>query len=142
MKVVFLDIDGVLVNKRSWFIRSGSRATADPPAALNEITDRANAVIVVSSTWRIGMSIHSMEQILRSFGVTANCVGLTPVLGTARGKEIAVWLKMNKHVKRFVILDDDDDMGPLSDKLVQTIFDDGLSKNHVARALQILDAAP
>jgi hypothetical protein len=142
--VVFVDIDGVLVNKRSWYVRSGLQATADPPCveALNKITNAAEADIVISSTWRIGQSLDQMSTLFRRWGVVAKVIGTTPHLpGKERGKEIKAWFSHNK-AGRFVILDDDDDVHPYKQNLVQTKFDDGLTNEHVAAALRILDVPP
>lgn len=137
--VVFIDFDGVLVNKKSWRVRSGLNATADPDCVdvLNEITDKANAVLVVSSSWRIGQSREQIARILKSWGVKARVAGMTPVLlGAERGKEILRFLERNRRaVRDFVILDDDDDMHPYRHKLVQTEFDYGLRHEHIGMAL-------
>lgn len=55
MKLVFLDFDGVLTNANSFRKASGYNAPADPPCvtALNRITDKCGAQIVVSSAWLV-----------------------------------------------------------------------------------------
>lgn len=148
---VFLDIDGVLVNKKSWYVRSGRQATADPPCVevLNKITDAADAVIVVSSSWRIGQTLEQIRKILKGWGVKAKCVGLTPVLNakasmsiylaTTRGMEILAYLEKHRGtIKDFVILDDESDMHPYLHKLVKTEFDFGLTEAHIALATERL----
>jgi hypothetical protein len=116
-------------------------------AVLNEITERSGAVLVVSSTWRIGRSIEQLEELLEGWGVKAQMVGVTPVLrrqigniiiSESRGKEINAWLLSNENWNDFVILDDDDDMRPLLHKLVRTSFDLGLQPEHIKMALALL----
>lgn len=147
MKVLFLDFDGVLVNRRSWYVRSGCTATADPPcvAALNKITDSTNAQIVVSSTWRIGRTIVELRQLLRAWGVTGTVLARTPHMGFSvrRCSEIKAWIDMyeasRELVESFVIVDDDDDMDALSPFLVQTDFEEGLTDAHAEKAIALLN---
>jgi hypothetical protein len=106
VKVIFLDFDGVLVNRRSWYVRSGRTATADPPcvAALNRITDSTNAQIVVSSTWRIGMTIVELRNLLHAWGVTGAVLAKTPHMGFSvrRGSEIKAWIDMYEASRELV----------------------------------------
>lgn len=142
-KIIFLDIDGVLVNE--WSLRNRSAAHPTCVAALNLITNETKAEIVVSSTWR-RMGFGKMQNGLKNWGVTGRLRGLTPdlsydngklVIGVERGKEIQDWL--SKHpCETFVILDDDDDMGQLKPRLVQTSYPDGLTLTHALCAIQML----
>jgi hypothetical protein len=143
--VVFLDFDGVLVNRQSLMQASGIHAKAAPEcvAVLNQITEAANAVIVVSSTWRSLFSFNDLCKTLHGWGVTADCIGVTPEIGH-RGQEILEWLTDNSNrslVKDFVILDDDDDMDPYMHKLVRTEFESGLRPEHLPPALARLSIA-
>ena len=146
-RIVFLDIDGVLVNRRSFTIykKTGEHSMADPDcvAALNRITDTTGARIVLSSTWRKGRSIPRIRSLLKSWGVKARVVGKTPILdgqigriwiSVDRGTEIAHWLK-DKAPCQFVILDDDGDMNSISYRLVQTKFDEDLTMEHAEKAI-------
>jgi Swiss Army Knife RNA repair-like protein len=148
-KVIFLDIDGVLVTlgsiKRG---RSGLHAEPEPSCveALNSILDSTGAKIVVSSTWRFG-GIAQIRQILKRWGVRAKVIGLTPNLtrqlgavwvSSTRGDEIRLWLASHPEVEKFVILDDDGDMNGLSNRLVQTEFTNGLTSEHAHRAIAML----
>jgi len=147
MSVVFLDFDGVLVNKKSWYVRSGLQATADPPCieALNVITRKTGAGIVISSSWRIGQTLAELACILKSWGVAGKLIGKTPwIADKDRGDEISAWLEAYPHpVDRFVILDDDADMGRLEEHLVKTEFDEGLTMEHAQRAIaKLASGAP
>lgn len=146
--IIFLDIDGVLVNRASLRQASGLRASADPKcvSALNKIIAETDAKIVVSSTWRRS-GVNFVIQKLRSWGVSGDIVGLTPVLNVVnveRGNEIQTWIDENtqlgKIITSFVILDDDDDMLHLTNRLVQTVFEDGLTESDADRAIGILGA--
>ena len=54
MKIIFLDFDGVLINRESLKQASGLQSKAHPScvAALNSIIEVTEASIVVTSTWR------------------------------------------------------------------------------------------
>jgi hypothetical protein len=159
--IVFLDFDGVL-NHAEWFRRRGpkpetsgewteerARWCFDPATAprLNRLAE-AGARFVISSTWRMG-GLEEMRTILSLLGVRGEVIGCTPDLSTRepgrilwrsveRGTEIQAWLDANGNPGPIVILDDDTDMGPLYDRLVQTDDRTGLLDEHVTRALELL----
>jgi hypothetical protein len=148
VKVVFLDIDGVL-NSHDWFNVTDTRRDSPeypeshfdpkPVSLLNEITDRTGAVIVVSSTWRLGRSVSELRELLKSVGVTGYVTDKTPHLGGPRGHDIYTWLQRpTGHVEAYVILDDDSDMDPLARRHVKTTFDHGLTREHAERAVAML----
>src|SRR5437016_7412087 len=68
VRVIFLDIDGVLAPIRRWD-RYGD---LDPACVqvLNEIVARGGADVVVSSTWRYGRTVAELQVILESKGFT------------------------------------------------------------------------
>lgn len=140
MRVVFLDIDGVLVNRASIRRQSGRHACADPScvAQLNLITDATGAVIVLSSTWRFDDAI---KETIYGWGVTGTIRSMTPRLrGFDRGIEIDYWLTTGSNSpESFVILDDDSDMAHLKYALVQTNMETGLTKEHADRAIVMLN---
>lgn len=146
MKVIFLDFDGVLVNRESLRAASGREAQADSSCvrALNTITDATGAQIVVSSTWRIGMKLPDLRGLLKSWGATGIVLARTPHMGFSirRGSEIKAWIDMyessREPVESFVILDDDSDMDALGVFLVQTKFDSGLTDSDAEQAIEML----
>lgn len=132
--LVFLDIDGVLVTARSW--RTPSRFDGDAVAALNLLTERIGAAIVLSSTWRF---MPRVVTILREAGVKGVIVGKTPHLyDQPRGAEIKAWLVEHRWDQPYVILDDDADMDGLADHLVRTTWDLGLTLSDVDVARSFL----
>lgn len=149
MKVVFLDIDGVL--NHSEFLKNIKRSPGgtisdldmiDPKAValLNKLLDTTKANVVISSTWRIGNTLFHLQQLLSKAGFQfpERIIGATVSLTEGvRGAEINVWLQQVP-VDKFVILDDDDDMDPLMDHLVQTSFEKGLQLKDVKIAKKIL----
>lgn len=147
MKVLFLDIDGVL-NSRKWFGSLHATIVAakypeehfDPAAVarVNAIVERTGAVICVSSSWRLGRSVAELGELLATQGIRAEVVGATPVDFRARGLEIARWLAEHPEVTVYAILDDDSDMRQLARQHVKTDFEDGLLDHHVESAVSLL----
>lgn len=144
MKIIFLDIDGVLNNHKSY---GTGKADMWCVAALNDITDRTGAAIVVSSTWRMG-GLLSCRDKLAEWGVTAPVIDRTPIretlhgdltLADPRGFEIAEWWCQHAEIESFVILDDDSDMAHLKDRLVQTDRTVGLTMRDAKRAIALLN---
>ena len=144
MNVIFLDIEGVLVNLGA----QGTGGEADPAcvARLNRLTESSGAALVVSSTWR-SQGLDEITGLLRGWGVTAPVAGitddlsyldLTSPIGIQRGDEIGQWLDAHPEVEAFVILDDDDDMAGLRPYLVQTEDGVGLTDEQAERAGAVL----
>jgi len=152
-KLIFLDIDGVLNNSGWWeklyADQSQSPYLFDPQnvTSLNMILDQTGANIVISSAWRHGKKLNWLKKHLRKQGVRGHVLGVTPdgwniksfPENWVRGHEIELWLKRHTDGKAvFVILDDDDDMGPLMDRLVQTDMKYGLTPELAAKATRML----
>lgn len=153
MKLIFLDIDGVMVTHATWGQRRDhGHANADPTciAVLNHIIAQTGADIVVTSVWRLDRNLAELREIINlHFGITGRVVDRTPRLikkqdgiyvAQERGEEIAAWLNDYERypIESFVILDDDADMGALKDRLVQTSFERGLTMADAERAIELL----
>ena len=158
-RVVFLDVDGVLVNTESQrMVRIASPIgripSADPVcvAALNRITDVTGAELVMSSSWREEGDTDLLAGVLAAWGVTGTLIGKTPVIeaqwdgrvllpGSTRGDEIQAWLQSaGSTLAAFVILDDVNDMEPLRHRLVQTNSEAGLTTRDADRAIAMLSS--
>lgn len=144
MKIIFLDVDGVLINRAS--CRSGfGKVDADCVALLNQLLEKSEAKIVVSSCWRIGKTVIEVRDLLNGWGVTpGKILDVTPLnWDWERGQEIGWWLdqrvKLRGDVESFVIIDDDRDMGDLLPRLVHTKFEPGLTRADVDAALELLN---
>ena len=153
MKAVFLDVDGVL-NYIGCPFKIGSIYFVDDKKLklLKQLIDRTGAKVVLSSTWRIGWfdlnndapdsmnarDFITLERKCHEHGIAF--MSMTPILQAPRGEEIVAWLHRWKGqpVESFVILDDDNDMQPYMDKLVQTDATRGLTQEDIDRACKIL----
>lgn len=114
MKILFLDIDGV-VNK--WF-KPGPLFIPEKVAMVNRIKCETRCNIVLSSTWR--KYPRSFDQVEGHFDIWSQ----TPEKGKTRGEEIFNWFSDNCNrleTTRSAILDDDFSAGDCISRLVDNI---------------------
>ncbi len=163
MKVIFLDIDGVL-NTEVYLsavyraihltneeidiqtcnaFRDGYGQRFDPMAerALRLIIDKTDAKIVISSTWRMS-GIEEMQSMWKDRNLPGEVIDVTPChLRTRfRGNEIKEWLDNNPHVESYLIIDDDSDMlEEQKSNFIQTDFQYGLMIKDIDMAVKILN---
>lgn len=148
-KFLFLDFDGVL-NSRQWFkdnLEAINREEVKPSRdvdraaveRLNRIVEMTGAGVVISSTWRRLHPFYTLVEILERHGFRGRVVGVTPILDTYRGTEIAAWMKAsNVEEHQIAILDDDSDMLHLAGRLVRTDGIWGLLDTDADRAIALL----
>lgn len=161
IKIVFLDIDGVLNNtfERTHYItrspRDGHFISPTCVDRLNEITSFTGAKIVVTSTWRLGSTDEEMARVLEVSGVTGEYIGMTGRESESgeyimRGNEIFAWILRNEELcgsaydyRDYVILDDDSDMLLWQrNNYINCDPHSGLTHRSVARAISILNNTP
>ena len=136
MKVIFLDVDGVL--RHDFYKGTEEDHGIDPEKLklLKEIINTTNAKIVLSSTWRRGIdqtgkvynkeSYYILEKVLKNHGIEIyseiprpidisekpkNSISLGELAklqtnDNDRARYIVKWLEENPKVESFVILDD------------------------------------
>jgi hypothetical protein len=111
MRVLFVDIDGVLNDPGCWGLRPEHRAIdAGMVARLRALCEAEDAYCVLSSTWRYA---YGYERTLTALAVNGwpdvrrRFVGETPVHhDRTRGHEISEWLRENQGATEFAVLDD------------------------------------
>ena len=150
MKVVFLDIDGVLNNTSTEETFEDYYFVEDEKVELlKQLVTRTNAKLVLSSTWREGWYARerienpskSFQSAIRLFEALEKklseydleLLSYTEDFGT-RGEEIDLWLKnwKGEQVESFIILDD---MYPEDLKL----HTERLTQEDVEKALDMLE---
>jgi hypothetical protein len=145
MKVIFLDIDGVL-NSTSSYIAYGGYPWPDTDRdkfqwvsvkLLQKLIEKTDAKVVLSSTWRDHVDLKEFSDFLGVdiIGRTRGSIGDQP-----RGVEIAEWIELNAPSDfKYVILDDNSDM--LEDQMDNFVFTDediGFMYRDYKQALRIL----
>lgn len=157
MKVLFLDIDGVLNSanyrkqKGADYIFSIVDETKIP--LLKKIIDATGAELVLSSSWRKGWYFHQdadtfggnyFDKLFEKYSL--NIYSKTPVLEHCqRAKEIRLWLVdySQKGIESFAIIDDIDffvNDVDLRQHFVQTSDDFGLTEENVIEAIKKLNS--
>jgi hypothetical protein len=165
MRVVFLDLDGVLNSDRyfehtpwpegaSWW----SAAAIDPAAVqlLNALVSQTDARVVLSSSWRRRSSLEELNELLASRGLARPIIDVTPSLHRTadgvrltRGDEILAWLaqrageagEAGEVVEAYVALEDEEALGDVEMWCVRVDSRVGLTAGDVERAARMLGGA-
>jgi hypothetical protein len=126
VKVLFLDIDGVVNNKRTKKSFGGFMAIDPAMAALvQRIVQNTGCEIVLSSSWRLFQN--GRDEIERKICRFAD---ITPILHAPRGYEIKVWLTRYPEIEHYAILDDAGSILPEQRaNFFQTTWESGLTKD-------------
>jgi hypothetical protein len=106
MKLIFLDIDGVLNCKKTPNPRKFPYVIdSELLVRFRRLLERTGASVVLSSTWRYDPAgIFSAKH----YGVPF--IDVTPDMpGEPRCKEILEWLRSKPEVTRYAVIDDEDD---------------------------------
>lgn len=152
MKVIFLDIDGVL-NSEEWdrHVQSftyGARFNScyllsqEMILLLQNVVYQTNADIVLTSSWRT--DIKAMDALKRQLSLYHLPIRDTTLYSTynTRADDINEWLGLHPSVHSYVIVDDTDD-GFTQDELlsthfVQTTYACGLTPEEAAEMIEVL----
>lgn len=151
--IIFLDFDGVVETiywekdkdgSWSWNVHKFGREELNNKQAigwLNELYRKVPYDIVVSSTWRIGMSVEELQTLITNSGFNKEIKVLdkTPILYQQRGVEIQRWIDDNDFKGKFIIIDDDSDMCHLLPLLVRCDCQLGFTIYDYNKALRLLD---
>lgn len=152
MKVIFLDIDGVLNHERhyKWLMETDeptllqsvypySEFNPKSCRLLMDIIRETGAQIVVSSSWRLDGE-NRLNSLFKFFGLP-RIYDITPCLNTARGIEIGAWLAAHPEVTNYVILDDDEDMNDEQKPffIKTNPYEDGLNEACKDKAIELLN---
>lgn len=121
MKIIFLDIDGVLNVMSLGHDKYGSLFHPEFVDNLREIIEQTGAKIVISSTWRFAgleqMKAMWLDRNLPGevIDITVDCYqivdeGRAEFYDTVeRGHEVQEWIDSHQGIESYVILDDDND---------------------------------
>lgn len=157
MKVIFLDVDGVLNYEGCDSYYGGVYFVLEEKMRLlAEIVRKTEAKIVLTSTWRQGAAdlaagrnsfeadlYEALQDALEEHDL--QLYGFTKWDELTRGEQIGAWIrhteKETETVEAFVILDDLEagQFGQYADCLIQTDLGSGLEKHHVALAIRLLN---
>lgn len=106
MKVIFLDIDGVL-NKNNTYMKSGLFMEPELVKRFNELLEELSDVkIVISSSWRDDMDDLQSQLQLNGFKYWNRVIGKTHKENLYRGEQILAYLKYHKNIENYLVVDD------------------------------------
>ena len=162
MKVIFLDIDGVLNSQmlieKNANEKSNDKIDITAVKLLKKLISESGAVVVLSSGWRLWfddnmvtdvVEAQYMYDILFQYGITI--YGKTPDFSTdeirtkrtfseVKAKEILAWLEKHSDVDKYVILDDLDlKNDQINANLVRIDGKIGINEDDVKHAMDILN---
>lgn len=109
MKVIFLDIDGVL-NSDEYIDRAKNsqgierHIDIDKVKLLKKAIDETGAKTVLTSSWRNSNDIGPLRELLAKYEIYFD---VTPFINWERGLEIKQWLLEHNRVEDYIILDDE-----------------------------------
>ena len=121
MRIIFLDIDGVLATSACYGRGKNNKWDAymfdhKAVAVLNFALQETGAEIILTSDWRIQYTLQEMREIFCHNNVIKGPIGFTPNsitytgmnLEGGRSDEIEMWLKIHawKHDINYVVVDD------------------------------------
>ena len=148
MRLVFLDIDGVLNNFAS--IAESVRILPEKVLLIQHLVNRTDAKVVISSSWKNDLTLKELKIVLGRAGLSTmgTIIGVTPSYQASRGGEIDRYIRENHfgatkdtgEEDRFVIIDDDDS-GILEYQepfFVKTHMKFGVTYHDIERAYNIL----
>jgi len=158
MKTLFLDFDGILNSsdflveknlKEEPFMETidwwGRMVNPENVKCLNKIIIETGAKVVISSTWRRGVSNENLLKILLKKGLTpkTEIIGRTTTSNDekTRGERISEWVTLHsEEIESFVVLDDEGGewMDPIRDRLVQANPAVGLTIEDAEKAIEML----
>lgn len=150
--IIFLDFDGVVetiywekADDGSWSfnVHKAGRNELNNKQAIgwfNELYSKVPYDIVVSSSWRIGMTVEELQNLITNSGFNPEIkvIGMTPRLYLQRGEEIQAWIDENNFTGKYIIIDDDSDMCHLLPVLVRCDCQLGFTIYDYQKALKLL----
>lgn len=151
MKVLFLDIDGVLNDRSRSPLAESSSFDAGAVMRLNRVITSTGARLVLSSSWRYviidgTMTLGGFEFLLRTHGLAqGSLVGHTCAdeLVPSRAGQIRQWLTTHGPCEAWAAVDDHDlGLGDDGWRQVRTAWELGLTDSDADRLIEILGRTP
>ena len=148
IKVLFLDIDGVLnTDRQHWHCQMNGITPVDEFGYefdhkavdnLATILEETDAEIVISSSWKF-LGLQTLQKMWKDRNLPGTILDITPD-GKSKGSEIDEWLmEREAQVIRYAIIDDENDMLTKQQKhFVQTNSQFGITCKDAERVITII----
>jgi len=140
MKVVFLDIDGVLNNCMAAGVFHHSSTDPFCIAILNESLRRTNAKIVIISTWKDNFDISVVINLLYERGILPDSIIGCTEKDAPKELGIKNFLEIHGEIEKFVIIDDNLELQDESLKnfCVRTDSHEGIQPEDMDKIINLL----
>lgn len=147
MKVIFLDIDGVLNNTITGGVMHWNSTTLDRVALLNKIIDSTGAKLFIISSWVDESFFNNDNEKLKSFlyerGIREGSIEGFRRNGIAKEDGIVEIFSENESIESFIIIDDNATI--LTNDFLKTRFINtqslvGLTEEDVNKAIELLSS--
>lgn len=130
MKVLFLDVDGVLNSRNTTNFHELYPIDSYMAFLIGRIQLQTGCEVVLSSSWR-----NHPEGVQNVSKRVVELLDKTPYLDGIRGDEVQAWLDKHPEVDKYAILDDDMDFYVYqAPNFFRTTFQDGLT-DEIANAV-------
>ncbi|HEX3017189.1 MAG TPA: HAD domain-containing protein [Caproicibacter sp.] len=159
MKVIFLDIDGVLnANSCDAACQSAGYIDESKVRMLSDIIQKTNSVVVLHSGWRfllneslepVGQEAENLLSLLEKYKIklydrtpdfSTEEIKKTEKFSLVKAAEILSWLNAHKEVDNYLVLDDLDLHNAIIAKhQIRTNSADGLTQDDVSCAIKVLN---
>ena len=148
IKVLFLDIDGVLnTDRQQWHCQMNGFTPVDEfgydfdhkaVENLATILEETDAEIVISSSWKF-LGLQTLQKMWKNRKLPGTILDVTPD-GKSKGLEIDEWLReCESQMNGYAIIDDENNMLPEQQKhFVQTNSQFGITCKDAERVITIL----
>ena len=148
IKVLFLDIDGVLnTDRQHWHCQMNGITPVDEFGYefdhkavdnLATILEETGAEIVISSSWKF-LGLQTLQKMWEDRKLPGTILDITPD-GKSKGWEIDEWLmECESQVNRYAIIDDENDILPKQlNHFVQTNSQFGITCKDAERVITII----
>lgn len=139
MKVLFLDIDGVL-NTKNFDCFDNRLLDRAKVVLINQFVIKHDIRVVISSTWRTWYEYEEMKSIFfyAGFEQPDRIIGVTDCFSSFRGDEIDDWLDKHPEVTHYAILDDGFDFYHYH-QTIHPFWFEGITEVHIKALNQFYD---
>lgn len=145
--IIFLEIDGVLTSQRGTdnamrrmgdiFHENGiERFCPNAVESLNRITNSTESDIVLTSDWRLSMTLDELRELFKERGITGTILDIISKDESNPAYGIKLWMKENGQPKQYVIIDDENEIESMCElfpdnRCVGTQFTQGLAAKSI-----------
>jgi hypothetical protein len=158
MKVIFLDIDGVINSKAFLENNRPFKIDRENVLLLKELIEKTGAVLVLSSGWKsyfdknmnpVSEEAVYLENTLNDYGIklydktpdfSTLKIRLNKEFSKVKAREIKAWLKCRTDIENYIIIDDlllNDEK--IDNRLLRTDNTVGITKSDIEMAIHMLE---